>query len=306
MKFTWFYFDFISEDGIQLVIVFYLRPFFLTYDIALCDICIYDQSQKNHISFSDTIQQSMFVKNPVNVRISQSTLICKDNGYLLQIQGRDFQLKLELNQQYLHWQPFSVPLYQDGRKYFKWIVYAPSLWVQGIMTINGHSTDLQGNGYLDSNEGNFPLNHALKSWMWGRFLGSSKAILFGSLSFDNGKIYQPVLVVDDKEYQFLKLHHPISLENNSFDLGDKILNQQIFSQKVELLDSIKFLISKLPANWKFFRKVHEFIFYRLDNYRWGQIINAPFSNVRYYRYLAGMKDQDNIDYQGIIEQIKFK
>ena len=306
MIYSWFYLDFIAENGIQLVIVFYQRPFFLTYDIALCDICIYDQSQKSHISFSDSIQQSVFEKNPVNVVISQSKLVFKDNGYLLVIQGGEFQLKLELNQRYLHWQPFSVPLYQDDHKYFKWIVYSPSLLGKGSMTINGHSTDLQGNGYLDSNEGNFPLNQALKSWMWGRLLGSIKTILFGSLSFNNGKIYQPVLVVNDKEYRFLNIHHPISLENYSLDFSDKILDQQIFSQKIKLLDSIKFLISKLPSNWKFFRKLHEFIFYRLDNYEWGRKINAPFSNIQYYRYLADMKDQDNIEYQGIIEQIKFK
>ena len=305
MKYSWFYFDLISESGLQIVIVFYHRPFFLTYDISICDICIYDHFKKNHFAFTDSIQQSIFKTKPVDLKISQSKLFKKNNDYLLQIREADFQLELELHQRYSHWQPLSVPLYEDNHDYFRWTVYAPDLRVQGTMKLNGCSTDLRGNGYLDYNEGNFPLNRTLKSWMWGRLLDGSKAILFGSLSFNNGKIYQPIFVVDDKEYRFLNSDHPISLENYSLNFSNKILDQQLFSQKIEQIDSIKFLISKFPTSWKIMRKIHEFIFYRLDNYRWGQKINAPFSNVQYYRYLANIRDQHKNNYEGIIEQIKF-
>lgn len=305
MKYSWFYFDLVSENGLKLIIVFYYHPFFLSYDISLCDVCIYQGSKKNHFGFTDHTYLSKFETHPVDIRISESRLIQKNDYFLLQIYQKSLEIELELKPRFSSWSPVLIPLFIKNTEYFNWRVYDPYLLVQGSMRMNESSIDLKGRGYLDYNEGNFLLNKYLKSWIWGRLIASNQAILFGSLDFIKRKRYQPFLIVNDNGYQLIEVESPIRLETSQLLFTHSILNHQFLLKEKMFIDSVNFLVSRISLSHLFFRKLHEFIFYRLDECEWGKKINKPLSNVHYLRSSACIEDNYQNKYQGIIEQMKF-
>ncbi len=303
MKYSWFYVDVITSDGLVLVLVFYSRPFFLSFDISLLDVSIYRSGRKEHFGFPQPQAQSLFRADPVEVNISEGKLVRENNRFHIRLDKKEIYLNMTLTQTFPVSSPADCQLYRKGDEHFKWKVYVPQARAAGILRIGNTEIAINGDGYLDYNEGNFPLNKRLEQWYWGRLHSQSNALIWGALSFKDGTLIQPVLRAD---------HSGVVLETNEFPLPPQLMEiggpagiGELKLQERIPFDTVPFLISRLPVNWKLLRKIHEFAFYQLDETNWGKKISRFLSNVQYERSLLAMLDAQSNKYKGLLEYIRF-
>jgi hypothetical protein len=305
MKYSWFYFDLLTEDGVMIVIIFHGHPYFLTFDISILDICIYQEDKRKQFGYSQPAIDSVFEKIPLKVKISGSQLVGLNDHYLINIDEKDVQMQFELKPIYKHWKSVEIPLYKSKKYYFMWQIYSPSLRVSGFYSLNGKKINVNGNGYLDYNEGNYLFNKFLKSWMWGRFHSPVDTYIFGSLSFKNNQKYQPALVVNKETSHFFELDLPVRFNGSYVEIPASDFKDRFYLGKFDHIDSVNLIISKIPERMKFLRKLHEYSFDRLNRYKFGKKIIPAFTNVKYDRLKTGTHPEDFRSYHGVLETMKF-
>ncbi len=303
MKYSWFYIDVVTPDGLILVIVFYGRPFFLSFDISLLDISVYHDGEKSHFGFTQPLAESHFQTKPVEVEISGGRLTERADRFFVALNKQEISLDLVLAPLFQNVSCPSTPLFKSNNEYFNWKVFLPKAIVSGSLEMNGRKIKINGEGYLDFNEGNFPLNKRLKKWYWGRIYSPENAVIWGSLLFNDGSLVQPLLKASHAGVNLKMSDVWFRDENGAIEIPGE-------SGKLKLhenlqFDRVPFLISRLPENWKFFRKIHEFVFYRLDESRWGRKLSHPLANVHYERSRITMKGEQDKNYSGLLEYIRF-
>ncbi|GAB4366571.1 MAG: hypothetical protein Kow0042_06520 [Calditrichia bacterium] len=306
MKFSWFYFDLICRDDLKVVVVFYGHPFFLTFDISLLDISIYRKGKKTHYGFPVPVKDCRFQTDPINVSISKSILKETDFGFHIDIREPGIRLKLDLSPKYSYWESEYISLFKRQNYFFNWRIPGPQLESRGFIETEQFNLPIDGIGYLDFNEGNFPLNVFVKSWVWGRIHSPSRSVVFGSLIFQDSSLYQPVWIFNESQSRFQMSAVPLCLTPDNFSFFEDIFEDRFKIQENKKFDQVLFLISKLPTNWTLFRKIHEFIFYRLDEQPWGRKFNRFLANVDYQRYWLALNTAADENFIGILESINFK
>jgi hypothetical protein len=305
MTYQWFYFDLISKDDLMIVVIFHGRPYFLSFDISILDICIYQGGLKKQYGYTQPAGESVFEKSPVRVSVSQSHLIKYDDHYIINIDEKDIQMQLELKPSFDHWKPFEIPLYKSEKYYFNWQIYSPYLHVTGYFSTDGKKTSVEGRGYLDYNEGNYLFNKFLKSWIWGRFYSSVDVFIFGSLCFKNNEIYQPAIYVDLQNSRIFELAKSVKFDGLKIEIPASDFREGFQIEKFDRIDSVKLLMSKIPESMRFFRKVHEYSFDRLNRTKFGRKITPAFVNINYDRFKTTSCLDNASSYQGILETMKF-
>lgn len=305
--FSWFYFDFISDDGLKIIIVFYHRPFHLTFDLALLDVSIYKDEYKKSYLVTQNEQDSTFDPENFQFKISNSFLKkVSENLYNISIDETQISINLQLRSLYSNWHPALIKLYDSGEYFFNWIPFLPALEVNGIMETPSEKFNLKGRGYLDYNQGNIRLNKILKAWQWGRLFSIQGVLIFGSLIFKDSDRFQPVLIVDSSGPTYHEINSAIHLNHDHLDLPEIKEYHRLNFEEHHCFDVRKFLLSKIPSPWVWLRKIHEFIFYRLESSTWGQKINKIMANVVYKRfYVKGFNPATKLEFGGIIETIEF-
>ena len=305
MTYKWFYFDFIALDDLMIVITFHDRPYFLSFDISILDICIYQHGKKKQYSYTQPAGESALENFPLQIAISKSKLMADKDSCLIQINEKDVQMELELKPEYPHWKSPVIALYKSEKYYFNWRIFFPSLRVKGYLNTNGNKIPVQGRGYLDANEGNYLFNKFLKSWIWGRFYSPVDSFIFGSLCFKNDEIYQPAIYVDHENSNIFNLESNVTLNDLNLEIPVANFKKDFKIKTLEKIDTVNLIISKIPEKMRFLRKVHEYSFDRLNRRKLGRKFASALVNVKYNRYKTISFPDDVQSYQGILETINF-
>lgn len=290
----------------KIVTVFYHRPFFLSFDIALIDVSIYQDDTKQHFGFPVPIDDSSFEGEPLQVKTRDGNLLFIDGKYRVVIDNANIRIDLSLTPCFGSWQPRMISLFKNQNQYFNWKVLVPQGDVEGTLRTERGTISISGKGYLDYNEGNFPLNEHLSSWYWGRLQSAESSLIFGSLNFEEGSSYHPLLWVDYDDMRFCEPEDGVFGNENSLDLSHIGIDRRLKLGEQVTFDRVNFLMSPIPVQLKFPRRVHEFVFYRLEETGWGRKINRFLANVKYERRLINASDVRGIQYQGLLEHITFK
>lgn len=306
MTSSWYYFDFISDEGTVVVLIFYIRPFFLSFDISLLDVVIYRDGKKEHFGFPVPIPEPVVSSPSLPVSISASRIIAVGDDIHINVNEENLQLNFELRCRYLHWKPREVSLYQSGDQFFKWQVLMPFARTTAEMNIGGEKLSLIGEGYLDYNQGNIQFNHIINHWYWGRFHSPERSVIFGSLHFKNNEIYRPCFILNSNNSHFTmeRLLKPVDILGLEFNYSGK--KEEYRLEKKANIDYIRFLISKIPLRLKLLRKIHEFVFYRMDESDIGRWFLNKLANVQYERTFADLYDSASEKYSGFLEYMKFE
>ena len=288
-----------------MVLVFYRRPFFLTFEIALLDVSVYFRSRKYHYGFTAPVEEVLFRTEPVEVELAGGSLKQDEAGYRVQIAERELELDLTFQPLVESYQPQEITLFEGEDTRFSWKVYAPAAQISGTIRLDGQEITLRGEGYLDYNRCNRPFNRFIRQWHWGRFHSPEKTIVVGSVLYRNGRRVSPLLTVTEEGAR-------LEMLSGEMRFGEKIIQMPPEAPWPHLalgnrqpLDRVRFLISPIPPRWRFPRKVHEFLFYRLDEWRGGKILTKYLANVDYRRELVAVHENSKKKYHGIIEEMRF-
>lgn len=306
MEFSWFYLDLICEDDLNLVVIFYRHPFFLTFDIVLIDVSIYRKGRKQHFGFPVPTDESSFCEKPLLVETPDGSLSFVKDECKLVLDNQSLKMNLQLRPCFHLWEPDMISLLKNGDRFFNWKVLIPQATVEGSIKIGGEEMQLAGRGYLDYNEGNFPLNRQLSSWYWGRLHSAESSLIFGSLRSEDVSTYSPLLWINHEGAHLVEVKNGGLNDRNLLELSPIGVNNRLRIETKKTLDKVNFLISPISVQLKFPRKVHEFIFYRLEETAWGKKINRFLANVKYERHLLSAWDDNNLQYRGLGEYIDFQ
>jgi hypothetical protein len=303
---SWHYFDFISDEGTVVVLVFYNRPFFLSFDISLLDVVIYRNGKKEHFGFPVAMPDPLIKSPSLPVNISNSRIMMVGDDIIINVNEENLKLNFKLQSRYKHWKPRVVPLYQFGDQFFNWQVLMPFARTTAEINIGEEKLSLIGEGYLDYNQGNIRFNHIINHWYWGRFHSPKRSVVFGSLHFKNNEIYRPCFILNGNNSNFTmeRLLKPADILELEFNYGGK--KEEYRLEKKANIDDIRFLISKIPLRLKLLRKIHEFIFYRMDESNIGRRFLNKLANVQYERTFADLYDSASEKYSGFLEYMKFE
>jgi hypothetical protein len=303
---SWHYFDFISDEGTVVVLVFYNRPFFLSFDISLLDVVIYRDGKKEHFGYPVPTPESLISFPSLPVTISNSRIMAAGEDIIININEEKLKLNFKLQSRYKHWKPNMVPLYKSGDQFFNWQVLMPFARTTAEIDIRGEKISLIGQGYLDYNQGNIRFNHIINHWYWGRFHSPERSVVFGSLHFKNNQIYRPCFILNGNNSHFMmeRLLEPADILGLEFNYFGK--KEEFRLEKRTKIDDIRFLISKIPFGLKLLRKIHEFVFYRMDESNIGRRFSKILANVQYERTFANLYDSASEKYSGFLEYMKFE
>ncbi|MFZ0388877.1 MAG: hypothetical protein WAN36_00345 [Calditrichia bacterium] len=304
MNFSWFYFDLITKDGQKVIIIFYGHPFFLSFDIALCDITIYQNHQKFHLGVTCPRQNSLFSIDSLTAQIAGSELRKQENSFLINLDDNRIKGHLSLKPVFNSITLPTISLIKEKQHFFNWRVIAPYLDVEGFIELQNEEISLKGTGYLDYNEGNFVLNSKVRSWSWGRFHGKNETVSWGSVLLLNGERKQPVFICNHQGYSYFEPSEKIETDG-AISVKNEKFNWEYQITRLSPFDNMHFLISRFPPRYTLFRKIHEFIFYRLEESKMINKFNRPLANTEYKRYTAELSSRHSGSMKGMIETIDF-
>ncbi len=302
---AWFYCDLMTDD-LVMVLVFYRRPFFLTFDIGLLDVSIYRNGKRSHFGFTAPLKELVFETDPVQVHLARSSLLQDGDNIRVQINEKELTLDLTFQPLVERYQPREMVLFNEADTRFTWKVFLPASRVSGLLRLEGREIPLQGEGYLDFNACNRPFNRFTRYWSWGRFHSPEKTIVVGSVSYRNGQVIAPLLKVTSAGAEMEMVPGEVLFRKNALQIPVNGGARNFPIHERETIDQIRFLISRIPSGWRFPRKLHEFLFYRLDERDWGKKLTRYLANVDYRREKVSIYDHENRIYQGIIEQMRFE
>jgi hypothetical protein len=172
--YEWWYFDAEYMDGTKVVVVFYTKNGFdvkgpacptVQINITLPD----GRSLTNFVSEKrDTPIRAS--KTQCDVTIANSSVSYSEGKYVLHFTDGSVDYRCTMTSIIPMWRPKTGHwLFGDqGEKFFAWFVAQPSADLQAVLSIDGETRELTGNGYHDHNWGNIEMNRLMNHWYWCR------------------------------------------------------------------------------------------------------------------------------------------
>ena len=198
--FGWWYFDFVTEDGLALNIVVHETDVFGISDDKYMSATVSMPDQDGGI-------KNVYFKKKLEVDFLQQDssqlyipgLVEEDNGGVslnldfdgLSIKGR---LNKSLQTPNTHSRLNSNP--EEGRNNY-WKVIVPDGEFNGNVTVGEASLPVKARGYMDRNWGTEKMQGFVRDWVWGHFSDGTDSVVFYDLIDNSGRRISKFFIMNE-------------------------------------------------------------------------------------------------------------
>lgn len=199
--FEWWYYDAHFEDGSTAVIVFGTKPLIERNNLLkpFVSLTITRPDGTKAISLiSFPAQQFKAAKESCDVRIGPNWTSGDLHRYEVHFEGDGLGADLTFTGIVPPWRPGAGKAYfGDLDHFFGWLPSIPYGAVEGTLTYDGQTHNVNGTGYHDHNWGNIALNEVMDHWYWGRaHIGEYTLIFVDQIAANQyGNVHMPVFLL---------------------------------------------------------------------------------------------------------------
>jgi len=173
--FEWWYIEGIFDDGSNAQFTFFTKPW-MESSLPFDPYLVITITTPNGTTFNNVVSvskdQFSAARGEANVTMGKNWLRGNLSTYELHVESRN---GYGANLIFTRAAP-STRIGETGINYFDpfltqkggWFIALPYAKVQGTLTYNGQTHQVQGNGYHDHNWGTFDYNKVLDRWYWTR------------------------------------------------------------------------------------------------------------------------------------------
>jgi hypothetical protein len=174
--FEWWYFDAVLDDGSTLVINFMVKDFRSARGInqpaAPIVTLELDRPDGSHLERALPPQRHdyAFASDRCDVRVGVNTFAGDLHTYRIHVDIDGVVADITLTGEVPSWRPETGHmLFGDGTpRYFAWLPSVPQGNVEGVLTVDGVTQTLSGQGYHDHNWGDANMAQLMNHWYWAR------------------------------------------------------------------------------------------------------------------------------------------
>lgn len=307
-NFEWYYFDFHTDDGYDIVFTLHTRPFMSVFNVSIFDLFVYQGERRLLHHFFIRPQDQMSIGcNPFILRFDDHNYFIREQG-CLELSVRDAQVALQVKIENLFpdRKPLEENLYPDTAqgKTFKWILYLPLGHAAGSFKSSSLQIPIEGQAYHDYNAGDINLKKELSGWYWGKFYRQDSLLILGEIITANRQKKSifvnatPDIFEVDKEPRVIISGSDISLQSSSGSFSFSC--EQDF-----LIDDIYFLVDTWSSSLLPFVKLREIAAALTLEKQLLRPLNRILTNGCYQRFRKTGRDEQGISITSFQERIFF-
>lgn len=169
--YEWWYTDSECSDGTRVVVVFYTKESFFTFQkpnpTVQMDLTLPDGTKITQRFSEGKGKIIRASKEKCAVTIGNNHIRYEQGNYVVHFQQEGITFDMLMKPNLPMWRPGTGHLAM-GNDYFAWLVPVPSADLEATLTVNGVTKKLTGNGYHDHNWGNINMYNLLNHWYWCR------------------------------------------------------------------------------------------------------------------------------------------
>jgi len=285
-NFEWYYFDFHSEDGYDIICTIHPKPFNSIFNISIFDIFIYRDNKiiLHHYFVRNSNELQIHKNGPFVIWYNNINYVKRtDNRIEVLLTDQNVQVYINFIDLFNLADPIRNELVKDKSSdisLFNWIVYAPFCEAKVNLKWDDNSIGLSGWGYHDYNSGAINLKNTVKQWYWSKFYIGNQLIVYGEITAINGKTKKIGLLANKQRYQFIQ-DPKIKEQDNKIYLNTPFKEVVINIRSKEKIDDVYFYISKL-SGLTYFVKIMEFMFFASKKYSF-KFLSRLIANSHYTR-----------------------
>jgi hypothetical protein len=220
--FEWWYYDAHFDDGSTAVIVFGTKPLiernsplkpFVTLTITRPD----GTKAISFLSFAP--DQFKAEKESCDVQIGPNWTRGDLHRYEVHFEGDGLAADLTFTGIVPPWRPgVGKAYFGDLDHFFGWLPSIPHGTVEGTLTYDGQTRNVNGTGYHDHNWGNIGLNEVMDHWYWGRaHIGEYTLIFVDQIAANQyGNVHMPVFLLAKGSQIITGDSAPLTMQTRDF------------------------------------------------------------------------------------------
>ena len=206
--FEWWYFDAYLDDGCTITVEFHTKPPFVSPNAPLTPFVLLTMTDPRGIRSDKT-----YLGDPAHfhasdtdcdVRIGPNTFTRDGGRYLIHVEIDDLTADFTLEPEVPPWRPETGHVFFGDQEehHIAWLPVVARGVADAVLSVNGVTRRLAGNGYHDHNWGNIAPRKVLDHWYWGRAsVGDYTVVTLDFVShdrYDNARM-PAVMVARDGE-----------------------------------------------------------------------------------------------------------
>lgn len=219
--YEWWYFDAYLDSGHTLVVFFHVsnpNPG-LEGKTGIEIILLKPDGTRFQKFYPHKKSDFIAARERPEVTIGQNTLRVEQRDdelpvYEIDVKEKDLGCHLIYRAQVNGWKPGTGLSHFGDLGFFGWVVPFSRASVEGTITFNDRTIQVQGIGYHDHNWLNFPFQRIIKHWMWGRIYSENFTAAYACIQCNekvDNHIVKVLMLADGKdvilstgEFDFLK------------------------------------------------------------------------------------------------------